>query len=398
MPSFYIEVYGCSLNKAEAKIIEQNLLAHSYKKAPLPKADYIIINTCGVKDPTENKILKRIREIQKLKKKTSKLIIYGCLVDISPSKMEEFPSAYKIGVNPKELFSLFGIKENFEPAFLENPFVAIIPINQGCINNCSFCATKKARGNLKSYSPSLLRSAFKKAIEKRPEVWLTSPDTGCYGFDIDTNLPSLLKKFLENSEDFFIRLGMMNPNNYRIIENKLLNLFEKDERLFRFLHLPLQSGSNKILSLMKRPYTKEVFISQIEKIRELDYKFTISTDIIVGFPEEDEKDFEQTKDAIFKTQPDIINISRYYPRPNTEASKMKQILGRTQKQRSREITSIAKELSKKRNLLHLGKQKILVDEKGKARNRYYKTILCPSCKIGKFMEKEITYADYFYLK
>ncbi len=399
---FYIEDFGCSLNKAETRIIAQQLVRKGWIESELNKADYVIVNTCGVKEPTENKIVRRLKEIERLKK--GKLIVYGCLVDINYERLKEFEErgAVLIGVKPLELFSELGLEyQGIEAGFLENPYVAVIPINQGCLGNCSFCATKKARGGLRSYSPSNLRSAFRSALLKRKEIWITSPDSGAYGKDIGTDLGELLKNFLKEEGDFRIRIGMMNPDNYRDIEKKMFKIFE-DNRVFRFLHLPVQSGSSRILEKMNRRYSAEEYEEQVFRLREFDSKFCLASDYIVGFPSESFLEFKKSLNQIKRTQPDIVNVSRFYPRPETLASLEKDMISREKKERSREMSSLCREISAERNKMHIGKQKILIDEDGsedkkKGRNNYYKVVLVEG-KKGEFVEKEVLKAENFYLE
>ena len=206
--TFFIEGYGCSLNKAETEQIAGFLESSGFQIVSKPeKAGTIIINTCAVKEPTENRMLARIKHLKKISKKNSRLIVFGCLSKINPKKISEISGdIIKIGPNLEELAKELNIKETaFSPRVKQkhsSKFVSIIPIARGCLGNCAFCATKNARGSLKSYSPAELKKKFFRETKIPREIWLTAQDTACYGLDIGTSLPNLLRQFLKSKKKF----------------------------------------------------------------------------------------------------------------------------------------------------------------------------------------------------
>ncbi|HSF28699.1 MAG TPA: radical SAM protein, partial [Nitrosopumilaceae archaeon] len=232
------------------------------------------------------------------------------------------------------------------------------------------------------------------------EIWLTSTDNGCYGFDIGIDLPRLITAVGEINRDFMIRVGMMNPMYMPRIRDGLLDAFEND-RVFKFLHIPVQSGSNRILKEMKRGHTAKVFKDTSEKFHKKFGKFTISTDIIVGFPSESEDDFEQTVELIKETKPDVINLSRYSARPGTKAAKMKQLDVSEVKRRSKIIFELAKKIAYERNKEWLGwRGKVLFDEISdgliKGRNLAYKPVVIDEeTKLGEKIRVEIIKATQY---
>ncbi|MEE9241736.1 MAG: radical SAM protein, partial [Nitrosopumilaceae archaeon] len=177
---------------------------------------------------------------------------------------------------------------------------------------------------------------------------------------------------------FKIRVGMMNPMYMPKIRDGLLKSFQ-NSKVFKFLHVPVQSGSDKVLNGMKRGHTAKTFIDAVDKFRTNFSKFTISTDIIVGFPSETEDDFQKTIDLLNTTQPDIVNLSRYSKRPGTEAAKWKQVDVSEVKRRSKIIFDLINEISYENNKKWIGwKGEVLFDEKSedgiKGRNFTYKPI------------------------
>ncbi|MBN2067873.1 MAG: tRNA (N(6)-L-threonylcarbamoyladenosine(37)-C(2))-methylthiotransferase [Candidatus Diapherotrites archaeon] len=406
----FIEGYGCSLNRSDTEQIQGLLKIKGFSLVKEPeKAGLLIINTCAVKEQTESKMLRRIKELNAVSEKcNSTLIVFGCLPKINPAAVSKVsPGVIQIGPSLEGLSSFLGLQaQAFSPNLAEeksSPFVSIIPIARGCLGNCSYCAVRNARGQLKSYSISELNRKFKKAVKETPEIWLTAQDTGCYGKDIGSSLPELLKGLLKRKGNFRVRVGMVNPSHLISFLDSYLSLFS-DERLYRFFHIPLQSGSNQILKAMSRPYTRAQFIDLVKRIRGQFPDAVIATDVIVGFPGETEKQFRETVSALKETCPDVVNISRFGARPNTPAALMwGQLHGGEKKKRSRILTDLCREISLERNRLFVGeKQKILVTERGPkgnfvGRNQNYKPVVVRKNLLGKFAEVKIKGAFPTYL-
>jgi len=221
---------------------------------------------------------------------------------------------------------------------------------------------------------------------------LTSQDTGCYGFDIGENLLGLLEEAVKIDGKFFVRIGMMNPNHAMKIYKELIEVY-KSEKIFKFLHMPLQSGSNKVLKLMNRRYTTRDFKKVVEGFRGEFPMLTFSTDVIVGHPGETEIDFKKTIRLLKDLKPDIVNISKYWPRPGTESSEMEQLDRRIIERRAKILIEVVGKIKEKRSEIWLGWEgEVLVDEiteKGTiARNEFYKPILVEG-KLGEFKQTKI---------
>lgn len=381
MIKVYGEVYGCSANKADHEIMLGLLKNAGMEIVNSPaKADLNLITTCAVKTPTVGRMIFRSRELTKFNKP---LIVAGCLskVDKERQIIEKInPQASFVGpdtitrIADVALATLRGEKvlalervyqEKVSlPHLRTNPVIDIVEINSGCLSKCAFCATKLARGNLYSYRPHTIREQIRQALKEGvKEIWLTSQDSSAYGRDIGTNLPELLESMTRTEGKFFVRVGMMNPLHFKKVEIKdLINVY-KHEKIFKFLHLCVQSGSNKVLNIMRRGYTVEDFVSYVEQFREEIPEITLVTDIIVGHPGEDEEDFEQTVKLIKEIKPDGINLSKFGARPETLAAKMEQISRNIVNRRSSELSKIIRQVTYGQNKKWLDwKGEILVDE------------------------------------
>lgn len=394
MPKFFIETYGCSSNQADSEIIEGLLRKNGFEISSKEDADLIILNTCLVKIPTKQRMIHRIKELTKLKKP---LIVAGCLPKvekevverinskaslIAPDCVEKIVDAAFATIEGKKVIFLNDLKKpklGF-PRCRRNPIIGIVQIGRGCLSNCSFC-TEPYKGKLFSYPIKDIVKEIEIALKDGcKEIWISSLDNGCYGFDIGTNLPELLKTICLINGNFFVRVGMINPLHLKKIYRELVIPF-KNEKIFKFLHLCLQSGSNKILEIMQRGYKVDDFLKCLEEFRKEIQFLTLETDIIVGHPGEDEKDFEETLKVLEKVQPDITNISKFFPHRGTKAMEMQKVPNYLIKRRSEIISEIARRISLMRNERWIGWEgKILVDEIGKkntlvGRNFAYKPVV-----------------------
>ncbi len=416
----FVKTFGCTLNQHDSEVIKGILASNGHELTEdLEDAEVVVVNTCAVKQPTENKVINFLKKLD-----PKKVIVSGCLPLINLERLRrETKVKVILGPSPGEkiLLALEKLRkgETFievepsmpsleTPKIRKNPIIEIIPISYGCLGSCSYCCVRFARGKLRSYKPEEIVGRVRKAIlEGVKEIWLTSQDTGAYGLDIDSDLPSLLSRILEVDGDFYVRIGMMNPENLKRIFDEFLEVFE-DRRIFKFLHLPIQSGDNRILKLMNRRYKIEEVEEMISEFRKKFKELTLETDVICGFPGEGEEEFKHTLDFLRRVKPDVVNISRFFPRPGTEASKMELIHGRIIKGRSRLLTRLCKSISLKRNQRWLGWEgEVLVDEEGKegsliGRNFAYKPVVIRSegsrrVKLGEVIKVRICEAKPTYL-
>ena len=373
MQTIYIETYGCTNNIAESEIMGGILQRIGFEITKnIENADIVTINTCGVKETTIKKIIYRINEIKE-KYKEKKIIIGGCLPEIDFNLIKRhFPNISIVSTNhitkigeaiskilKGEIVEYVGQRKEIKlgyPRIFLSKVTRIIPICSGCNSFCYFCATKFAKGNVFSYPKEKIINEIKSYREAGiKEFYITGQDVSCYGMDENevSKLPDLLNDIIsEVPGKYFIRVGMMNPKNVMNISNKLLKVY-RSEKIYKFLHLPIQSGSNKILKKMNREYTTEEFLDFCEKFRRHFKEINIWTDIIVGYPEEKEEDFLDTIEIIKILKPDKVNISRFSSHKCTPASYMKQVDSKTKSRRSKILHEIVKEVTRERNSMWL---------------------------------------------
>ena len=399
-PKVWIEAYGCSASMADSEMIGGILKEAGYEIATKRSESALnLIVTCSVKDTTEHKMVSRIRTMVKSGKP---LVVAGCLPKadkakiesasssaslIGPNSIDKAPDAVRSALSGDRLVALKDSqldKVNI-PRVRLNPVISIVEIANGCMSECTFCQTKIAKGWLRSYRIGDIVRQIKSDIKSGcKEVWLSSTDNGCYGRDIDSNLVDLLQACCSIEGNFKIRVGMMNPMYLPAILDRMVRLFCENDKLFKFLHIPVQSGSNRVLRKMKRGHTSKTFIDIVQAFRDRIPEMTISTDIIVGFPSETEDDFKQTIDLLERSEPDTVNISRYAARPKTEASGWKEmkVSSQVSKERSEYLHTLTRRIAKKRNSLWREWQgEIVIDETGKVmqgRNYAYKPVVLSS--------------------
>lgn len=383
MKTFYIEGYGCSLNMGETESTSGFLKSHGFSRVLTPQdADYIIINTCSVKMVTEQRMLSRIEKLMEFKKEDSKIIVSGCLGATNPDEIKKInEDLIVVDTKLENICEAIGLNaHSFSPRIVpdkENKNISIIPISVGCLSNCTYCATKLARSKLESYPIKEINSAFKRAIRNSKEILITSQDLGCYGLDKGTNLVELIKTLLKNEGDYRIRLGMLSPEHFMKFKEEFMKLYS-DKRLYKFLHLPVQSGSNFVLKEMKRLYTVEEFKELVSFARSKVPGISIATDIIVGFPGETDDDFNKTLDLLKEVKPEIVNIARYGKRKGTKAAIMEnQISEAVKKERSRIVSSLCKNqrLNKNKKFLDRKMDVLIINKNSNneylGRNDYY---------------------------
>lgn len=393
----YVEVYGCSANVADAEIMLGLLKSRGYEIIDDPEeADVNIVATCTVKTPTEHRMVHVISGLSKLKKP---LIVAGCMPLTSREVIEHInPKASLLGARAVtrivdavetalrggRFVRLIEVDDTplCKPRVRLKRFIGIVPIAQGCLGKCSFCQVKIARGTLRSYPPDLIVEEVLRALEHGcREIWLTSQDNGCYGIDIGLTLADLLEKILKIERDFKIRIGMMNPVHLQAFIDRILDLYS-DHRVFKFAHIPVQSGSDKILNDMRRGYTTVDAEYVMHKFRSKYPELSLITDIIVGYPTESEEDFEATLNFIKRVEPDHVNVSKFGARPKTEAYKLKPLPPMVIKMRVQKLNELYFNISYKRNLNWLNWiGEAIVEERGLkpgswiTRNYAYKPIV-----------------------
>ncbi|MEK6871410.1 MAG: tRNA (N(6)-L-threonylcarbamoyladenosine(37)-C(2))-methylthiotransferase [Nanoarchaeota archaeon] len=411
MASAYIQTYGCSANQNNSEIVA-GLLARDGNTIAndVASADAIIINTCTVKEKTTDKIKRRIQDLQRLFP-NKKMIVTGCMAQTDGEKIKKLNrNAIIVGtdhyteipsmLNESPLISIRTAKQKEEkillPKIFNNNLIAIAQISEGCVSNCTFCKTKIAKGNLQSYpQEKILQSITQDLQNGAQEVWLTSQGNENYGMDQGKNkLSELLKNILALPFDFKLRIGMMNPINFPI--DDLITIY-KHPKIYKFLHLPIQSASNRILKDMKRGYTIEKAEKIIKTFKKRFPHITFATDIITGYPTENEEDHQKNLQFIQTLQPDILNLSKFSKHKGTQADALKNLPIKIVNQRNTEIMRLHRQTTAGRKRHYLNKiiEVFINTKKGnnfyEARDENYNIILISSLEniLGKTIHVKI---------
>ncbi len=415
---FYIETYGCTSNQGNSQDLAKALQENGHIPSSLEEADAVIVNTCAVTEKTERKVVRRLSMLQ-----GERLIIAGCLSVAIPESIDGISCRKRLGLLNRS--SATAISDLFSGSFMppqdelrhgtypdvlpygtfpsEDP-CAIVNVAEGCNGSCSYCIVAKARGRLKSRrEEDVLAEVKKLAAWGVIEVQISAQDTAAYGSDIGTNLGQLLERLVRIPGDFMLRVGMMNPNSALLIEDQLLRAYQ-NSKIYRFLHIPVQSGSDGILRSMGRRYSAANFLKVVGAFRSSHPEMTIITDVIVGFPGETDEDFKETMNLINRLQPDKVNITRFSARPGTAAALKYDMPDRIKKDRSRELTRMWLKIAAQKNQRYVGEIiSARITECGrygtmKARADNYLGIVIEGCpKLGSTVSVQVTDSNPFYV-
>lgn len=405
----FVKTWGCSHNNSDSEYMAGLLVAHGYSlimsDADRDSADLWLLNSCTVKNPSEQTF---VNEIKRAQKQGIPVVLAGCVPQAQPNN-DNWSRLSVIGVqqidrvvevveetlkgNTVRLFSVRrelvkhdddGDSDNESstrkkkaggasldlPKIRKNPYVEIIPINTGCLNQCTYCKTKHARGDLGSYPPEEIVGRVKSVLnEGISEIWLTSEDTGAYGRDISKKLPDLLRQIVTVLEEAYssekkevmLRVGMTNPPYILDDLEEIAEILNHD-RVFKFLHIPVQSGSDRVLDDMRRQYTCKDFREVVEFLRKNVPGITIATDLICGFPTEQEEDHQDSYKLIDDFKFPVLHISQFYPRPGTPAARMQRLPTNIVKERSREITKLFESYTSYEPLMNTVQRVWITDE------------------------------------
>lgn len=422
----WIRTWGCSHNNSDGEYMAGQLAAYGYKITEnASDADLWLLNSCTVKNPAEDHFRNSIKKAQEENKK---VVLAGCVPQAQPRQdylkglsvigvqqidrvvevVEETIKGHSVRLlgQKKENGRRLGGARLDLPKIRKNPLIEIISINTGCLNACTYCKTKHARGNLASYPIDELVDRAKQSFQEGVcEIWLTSEDTGAYGRDIGTDLPTLLWKLVDViPEGAMLRLGMTNPPY--ILEHlqemaKILN----HPRVYAFLHIPVQSASDSVLMAMKREYCVADFKSVVDFLKEKVPGITIATDIICGFPGETDQDFQETVKLVEEYKFPSLFINQFYPRPGTPAAKMEQVPAHMKKQRTKDLSQVFHSYNPYDHKIG-ERQQVLVTEESfdskfyVAHNRFYEQVLVPKnpAFMGKMVEVDIYESGKHFMK
>ena len=381
MKNFYIYTLGCKVNSYEIEAIKDDLINSGFVLTDEENADYIIINTCCVTNMAASKSRQKIHSFHNQNPK-AKIIVMGCYVQGFEDEIKEIEGVkLLVGTNDRSKIkqylnemenqislvkdiSLFNSYEDLSITSCFENTRAYLKIQDGCNNFCSYCIIPYVRGQIKSRDKDKVIAEAKYLISLGyKEIVLTGIHTGSYGKDLkDYSFSDLVEELLNLDGLYRLRISSIEESE---IDDKFINLLINNDKLAKHLHIPLQAGSNHVLKLMNRKYDTKTFVDKINYIKQQVKDIAITTDIIVGFPDESDKDFEDTLTISKEIGFAKIHVFPFSSRKGTVASKMKnQIDGTIKKQRSKQLIELSNKLNFDYNNKYLNKEiEVLVEEK-----------------------------------
>eukprot|EP00835_Amoeboradix_gromovi_P003796 NODE_265_length_12372_cov_0.450012.p2 type:complete len:503 gc:universal NODE_265_length_12372_cov_0.450012:7347-5839(-) len=402
--TIYSNTWGCSHNMSDSEYMLGLLQEQGYTITNNKDiADIWLLNSCTVKNPSEMTFK---NEIAAAELQGKRVVLAGCVTQADPMSY----SQSIIGVNQidkivhvveetlqgrqVQLLESSTVSKLHLPKVRKNKYVEIIAINSGCLNQCTYCKTKHARGDLRSYPIQDIVDRCVQVIKDGVvEIWLTSEDTGTYGRDIKSSLPELLQQIEKVIPDsgVMVRVGMTNPPYIREHLQDIADILN-NPKFYAFLHIPVQSGNNRVLDAMKREYTRQEFQFTVDFLRLNVKNITIATDIICGFPTETDAEFESSLSLVQQYQFPVLHISQFYSRPGTPAARLPKINTKVIKERSRKMTILFNSYQTFTEFRSAIFDRVLITEWGAVNNKpalvghnkYYHQVLIPvELKNGK---------------
>lgn len=375
--NIHIHTFGCRLNQYESEKISFELKNMGANITELKNADAIAINTCTVTNDSDKKLINYLDKLENISQK--KIFLIGCYV----SKKENLFDKENITIIPNDkkeeasqiIFNT--LTKNYESEF-KNPIFfpqeqsrAYLKIQDGCEVFCSYCIVAKVRGKHKSVEPKKIYDAIKIAYEfGYKEIVLTGLNLGSYNYNNEIKFIQIVKNMLEISSKFGIRIRLSSIEPI-YFNDELISLFKNSEVLCPHAHIPLQSGSDKILKLMNRRYTRENYLNIVEKLYKTNSNIGISADVMVGFPNEDSNDFKDTYNLCEKSKFIKMHIFRYSNRENTPSSKMSNQVGyRTKLKRAKLLNELNNKMKDDFYKNAINRELKVIAEK-KLENNYY---------------------------
>lgn len=347
---------GCKLNYAETSVIGNSFLKRGFTLTDFEsKADVYVINTCTVTENAERECRQIIRRALR-KNPNGFVIVTGCYAQLRPDEIQKIEGVDLV-LGAKEKFEIFNFIDTIEkkdlaciyvtpleklndfgPAYTplpEDRTRAFLKIQDGCDYKCTFCTIPKARGFSRSEPEEDAINQLKELVNQGfKEIVLTGVNVGDYGSKIGTNLYNLLKRLVKVEGNFRIRISSIEPN---LLSDEIIELVAIEDKLCKHFHIPLQSGSDKILKRMQRRYLSKLYAERIERVKSIIPDAGIGVDVIVGFPGEDENDFNTTKEFISNLPVSYLHVFTYSERPGTPAAEMKEQVPKDERKRRTNI-------------------------------------------------------------
>lgn len=430
----FIETYGCQMNAADSEVVASIMQMDGFSiTEDIKEADAIFVNTCSVRDNAEQKVLSRLQVFQAMKRKNKPNLVIGVIGCMAERVKEELISKHGVDVvvGPDaymDIPNLVGAVEKGEkainvelsttetykdviPSRIGNPLSGFISIMRGCNNFCTYCIVPYTRGRERSRDITSILSELKDLETKGyKEVTLLGQNVNSYLFQSENesvDFPELLKRVAETAPGMRIRFTTSHPKD---MSDETLLVMAAHTNLCRSIHLPVQSGSNRILELMKRKYTREWYLDRIAAIRRILPDCSISTDIFAGFCSETEEDHQESLSLMKEVGYDMAFMFKYSERPGTfAASNLPDDVPEDIKiRRLNEIIHLQNELSLASNQHDIGKEfEVMVEGFSKRSKEHFfgrtsqnKVVVFPRSgrRIGEFVRVKITEASSATLK
>ncbi len=336
--TFHIATFGCQMNLADSSTLASTLISRGYRRvADEKEADLLILNTCSVREKAEQRVIGRLGEISRYKKEKPhlKVAVVGCMAQrlgndliarvpyvdyvLGTDRLFELPDVIEGHEGTQFVMTAFGHEnmDMIEP-IRETPYSGFITISRGCDNYCTYCIVPYVRGKERAHSAQYIVDGVKKMVDEGVvELTLLGQNVNSYKFE-STDFPDLLVRVARETGIQRVRFMTSHPKD---LSRKLVDVLASEPKLMPHVHLPLQSGSDRVLQKMGRIYTLEHYMKIINYIRRNMNYVVITTDLIVGFPSETEEEFEQTLTAVSEIRYDSAFMFRYSVRPGTTAAR-----------------------------------------------------------------------------
>ncbi len=425
--TFHISTFGCQMNLADSSTLASTLISRGYRRVrEVREADLVVFNTCSVREKAEERVFGRLGDMRALKarKPYVRVAVVGCMaqrlgeeirkqaphVDIvlGTDRVFELPDVLEGREGTSPVMTAFG-HENMDmiAPVRENSYSAFVTISRGCDNYCTYCIVPYVRGRERAHAVEQIVSSVRSMCNDGVvEVTLLGQNVNSYRHD-NTDFPDLMTRILRETPVQRLRFMTSHPKD---LSRKLVDLMASESRLMPHIHLPMQSGSNRILQKMGRQYSIEYYLKIVEYIRNTLPYVSLTTDLIVGFPSETEDEYEQTLSAVNAVRFDAAFMFRYSIRPGTIAAKeeVDDVAEADKIRRLNKLIALQQKISAEQNQRELGKIRYGVVEGASRRSRELlrartegnKIVLFKgngNASVGAIVPVRITSADAFTL-
>ncbi len=420
--TYWVETYGCQMNLSDSELMEGVLASSGYAQVSAPEeADVILVNTCAIREHAEQRVLGRVAELNRVKRERPGTLIgvCGCMAQRLGTQLIERAEYVDMVIGPDAYRSLpqlidqatrdgggvvdveLKTSENYEGLELrrKSQVSAWIPIQRGCDYRCTFCIVPFTRGPEKNReSAAVLREVEEQVAEGITEFTLLGQTVNSYRYE-DWDFPRLLRAVARLSGVRRVRFTSPHPND---LTRELVDVMAEEDAVCPQMHLPVQSGSDRVLKRMARRYTRAEYMAKVEMLRDAIPHIALGTDVIVGFPGEDETDFEATLDLVRAVRYDDAFTFRYSAREGTPSTRMDEewvVPDHVAQGRLERLIALVREIAAEKNLAEVGKvAEVLVEKRARrgellqARTDTYKVVLIPGPEdwIGRYMRVALT--------